>query len=75
MPPFFIDSNIAKAKTIDTDFYTQQKFYTEAKEKIFASSWQFSGGRPGPPALAPPGSDKRNPAAAPAAASPVHRVA
>ncbi|MEP6464808.1 MAG: aromatic ring-hydroxylating dioxygenase subunit alpha [Parafilimonas sp.] len=43
MPSFFIDADIAKAKTIDTDFYTQQKFYDEAKEKIFASSWQFVG--------------------------------
>ena len=40
---FFIDADIAKAKTIDTDFYTQQKFYEEAKEKIFAPSWQFVG--------------------------------
>jgi choline monooxygenase len=43
MPSFFIDADIAKAKTIDTDFYTQQKFYDEAKEKIFAASWQFIG--------------------------------
>jgi choline monooxygenase len=41
MPSFFINADIAKAKTIDTDFYTQQKFYDEAKEKIFAASWQF----------------------------------
>src|SRR6478736_614690 len=40
---FFIDNNIAKAKTIDTDFYTQRKFYKAAKEKIFAPSWQFIG--------------------------------
>ncbi|HEY2726406.1 MAG TPA: aromatic ring-hydroxylating dioxygenase subunit alpha [Parafilimonas sp.] len=43
MTSFFIDADIAKAKTIDTDFYTQQKFYEEAKEKIFAPSWQFIG--------------------------------
>ena len=43
MPSFFVDPDIAKAKTIDTDFYTQQKFYDEAKEKIFAPSWQFIG--------------------------------
>jgi choline monooxygenase len=43
MPSFNIDKNIAKAKTIDTDFYTQQKFYEAAKEKIFAPSWQFIG--------------------------------
>src|ERR1043166_3887305 len=43
MPDFFIDPDIARAKTIATDFYTRQKFYDEAKEKIFASSWQFIG--------------------------------
>jgi len=43
MPSFFVDRNIAAAKTIDTDFYIQQKFYDEAKEKIFAPSWQFIG--------------------------------
>jgi choline monooxygenase len=43
MPSFFIDADISKAKTIDTDFYTRQKFYDEAKEKIFADSWQFIG--------------------------------
>ena len=43
MPSFSIDKNIAKAKTIDTDFYTEQKFYQAAKEKIFAPSWQFIG--------------------------------
>ena len=41
MPSFSIDKRIAKAKTIDTEFYTQKKFYEAAKEKIFASSWQF----------------------------------
>ncbi|HYK47968.1 MAG TPA: aromatic ring-hydroxylating dioxygenase subunit alpha [Parafilimonas sp.] len=40
---FFIDPDIAKARTIDTDFYTDPKFYEEAKEKIFARSWQFVG--------------------------------
>lgn len=43
MPSFFIDKDIAKAKTIDTDFYTEEKFYEAAKEKIFAPSWQFIG--------------------------------
>jgi len=43
MPSFFIDADISKAKTIDTDFYTQQKFFEAAKEKIFAPSWQFIG--------------------------------
>ncbi|MGI8952776.1 MAG: aromatic ring-hydroxylating oxygenase subunit alpha [Chitinophagaceae bacterium] len=43
MKDFFIDSNIAKAKTIDTDFYTSEKYFQLSKEKIFANSWQFIG--------------------------------
>jgi choline monooxygenase len=43
MSSFFIDPNIAKAKTIDTDFYTSVHYYHESKEKIFAQSWQFIG--------------------------------
>lgn len=43
MSSFFIDPNIAKAKTIDTDFYTSAHYYHESKEKIFAPSWQFIG--------------------------------
>lgn len=41
MSVFFIDQNIAKAKTIDTSFYTSEACYNESKEKIFAKSWQF----------------------------------
>jgi len=43
MGNFFIDGNIAKAKTLDTSFYTNQKLFEEMKEKLFASSWQFIG--------------------------------
>jgi len=43
MPAFFIDPNIAKAKTIDTEYYTSLHYYHESKEKIFAPSWQFIG--------------------------------
>jgi len=43
MADFFIDPDIAKAKTMDTDFYTQPQFYEAAKEKIFVPSWQFIG--------------------------------
>jgi choline monooxygenase len=43
MPSFFIDKDIAKAKTIDTSFYTDMQCYENAKEKIFAASWQFIG--------------------------------
>lgn len=41
MSQFFIDKNIAKAKTIDTKFYTDKEYFEAAKEKIFARSWQF----------------------------------
>jgi choline monooxygenase len=38
-----IDPNIAKAKTIDTGFYTSAEVFEACKEKIFATSWQFIG--------------------------------
>lgn len=40
---FEIDSNIAKAKTISTDFYLNPIHFEAAKEKIFARSWQYIG--------------------------------
>ncbi|MES1219122.1 MAG: aromatic ring-hydroxylating dioxygenase subunit alpha [Bacteroidota bacterium] len=43
MSLFFIDNNIAKAKTISTDFYTDPVFFGESKEKIFNNTWQFIG--------------------------------
>ena len=43
MDHLFIDPNIAKASTISTDFYTSAVIFEAAKEKIFASSWQFIG--------------------------------
>ena len=43
MPAFLIDRNIAKSKTLHTDYYTSQYYFDESKEKIFASSWQFIG--------------------------------
>lgn len=43
MLPFFIERNIAKAKTLSKEFYTQPKYFEESKEKIFANSWQFAG--------------------------------
>ncbi len=41
--PFFVDPNIAQAKTLDTDFYLDPVCLEQAKEKIFAQSWQFIG--------------------------------
>jgi len=43
MSRYFIDPDIAKAKTIDADFYTSNAVFEECKEKLFATSWQFIG--------------------------------
>jgi choline monooxygenase len=43
MSYFFVERNIAKAKTLAKEFYTNLKFFEEAKEKIFFKSWQFAG--------------------------------
>lgn len=43
MSKFDVDPNIAKARTIDTDIYLNPEYFEKAKEKIFASSWQFIG--------------------------------
>lgn len=40
---FSIDSNIKKATTLSTDFYTSSEAWELAKEKIFSRTWQFSG--------------------------------
>lgn len=45
MKSLYVDANIAKAKTFDTDFYTSAEYLTAAKEKIFAPSWQFIGSK------------------------------
>ena len=43
MSRFFIDNNIARAKTLDTLFYKSPEIFEESKEKIFRKSWQFMG--------------------------------
>jgi choline monooxygenase len=43
MPDFFVDPNIAKAKTLHTSFYTSAEVFGACREKIFAPSWQFIG--------------------------------
>jgi len=42
---FNIDPDIAKAKTPDTSLYTDPQLFQEIKERLFAPSWQFIGGR------------------------------
>jgi len=41
--PFEINPDIAKAKTISTDFYLKEKYFEQSKEKIFCTTWQFVG--------------------------------
>ncbi len=43
MTKYFVHPEIAKAETISTDIYLSQDVFVEAKEKIFAPSWQFIG--------------------------------
>jgi len=43
MPEFSVDPNIARAKTLDADFYTSKNVFEQSREKIFATSWQFIG--------------------------------
>lgn len=43
IPRFIIDPDIARARTLDTAFYTDPAIFTRAKEKLFAPSWQFIG--------------------------------
>ncbi len=41
MQHFFMDDNIATAKTLDTDFYTGDTHFEASREKIFAQTWQL----------------------------------
>lgn len=43
MTKYFVDPDIAKAKTINADLYTSAEVFERCKEKIFAPSWQFIG--------------------------------
>ncbi|MEO6631211.1 MAG: aromatic ring-hydroxylating dioxygenase subunit alpha [Mucilaginibacter sp.] len=43
MTKYFVDPDIAKAKTLHADFYTDADVFEQCKEKIFAPSWQFIG--------------------------------
>jgi len=43
MPQFEINPNIAKARTLNTDYYTSSQCFDVSREKIFASSWQLIG--------------------------------
>ena len=43
MTQFQIDPDIRRAKTLSSDFYTDERFFEASKEKIFARTWQFAG--------------------------------
>ncbi len=43
MKPFYVNPNIAAAKTISKEVYTSAAILGEAKEKVFAPSWQYVG--------------------------------
>lgn len=43
MPIFDIDPDICKAETLSSEFYTDEKYFLDSKEKIFARSWQLVG--------------------------------
>jgi choline monooxygenase len=43
MPQFEIDPDIRKAKTLASDFYTDEKYFELSKKKIFGRTWHFLG--------------------------------
>lgn len=43
MKPLEVHPDIARAKTLSSDFYLNATYFEESKEKIFARSWQFAG--------------------------------
>lgn len=43
MSIFEINPDIIKAETLSSEFYTDENYFLESKEKIFARSWQFVG--------------------------------
>ncbi|MFZ1702267.1 MAG: SRPBCC family protein [Pyrinomonadaceae bacterium] len=45
MSLFQIDPDIRKARTLSSEFYTDESYFELSREKIFANSWQFLGRR------------------------------
>ena len=43
MPHFTVDPDIRKAKTLASDFYTDERFFEISKNKIFERAWHFLG--------------------------------
>ncbi len=44
MPIFEVDQDIRKARTLASEFYTDERFFELSKEKIFARTWQLVAG-------------------------------
>src|SRR5688500_4638246 len=42
MSIFDIDPDIRKARTLSSKFYTDERYFEESKEKLFASTWQLA---------------------------------
>lgn len=40
---FNVNADICRAETLSSEFYTNEKYFHESKEKIFARSWQLIG--------------------------------
>lgn len=40
---FNVDPNIAEARTLDVDFYLNNKYYQQSKDLIFSRTWQLAG--------------------------------
>lgn len=43
MSTFYVDAEIRKARTLDSDFYTDERYFELSKERIFARTWHFLG--------------------------------
>jgi choline monooxygenase len=43
MSIFEIDPDIRKARTLDSTFYTDERYFQQSKDRIFARTWQFLG--------------------------------
>src|SRR5688500_1355662 len=41
MPTFHVDADIRKARTLHSDFYTDERHFVLSKERIFARTWHF----------------------------------
>jgi Phenylpropionate dioxygenase and related ring-hydroxylating dioxygenases, large terminal subunit len=41
MSIFDVDADICRAETLSAEFYTNERYFRESKEKIFARSWQM----------------------------------